>query len=498
MTSTDTSGAITGPRSGPPAFHLLSKPTGATCNLDCAYCFFLSKEMLYPGSRFRMADELLETYIRQLIEAHRTPYVTVAWQGGEPTLMGVDFFRRSIEYVERYRRPGMSVEYTIQTNGTLIDDDFAAFFKANDFLVGISIDGPPAMHDAYRVDRGGAPTSDRVLKGLAALKGQGVEFNVLTTLHHANADHPLEVYRYLRDEVGARFMQFIPIIERLPGPTVDVPLDQLELSPGLAQKAPWRSWRDRPLYRQEGSLVTDRSVTAEQYGSFLIGVFEEWVRRDIGEVYVQMFDVALANWHGEPPSLCIHSETCGTALALEHNGDVYSCDHFVEEGYKLGNITETPMAELVASPQQRAFGLAKRDSLPRFCRECDVRFACHGGCPKDRFIRTPDGEPGLNYLCAGYKAFFHHIDEPMRAMSALLRQNRAPSELVARYAARDAEIRTAVAKAGRNDPCPCGSGRKVKHCHGAAPVDLLRARAPTLAAGASAVGALLDERHSGR
>jgi uncharacterized protein len=459
-----------GSGAGPPAFHLLSKPTGATCNLDCEYCFFLSKEMLYPGSRFRMADELLETYVRQLIEAHRAPYVTVAWQGGEPTLMGVEFFQRSIEYVQRYRRPGMTVEYTIQTNGTLIDDDFAAFFKANDFLVGISIDGPPAMHDAYRVDRGGSPTSDRVLKGLEALKRHGVEFNVLTTLHHANADHPVEVYRYLRDEVGTRFMQFIPIIERLPTPTFDVPLEQLELSPGLAQRAPWRSWRDRPLYRQEGSLVTDRSVTAEQYGSFLIGVFEEWVRRDIGEVYVQMFDVALANWHGEPPTLCIHSETCGTALAMEHNGDLYSCDHFVEEGYKLGNITETSMAELVASPQQRAFGLAKRDTLPRYCRECDVRFACHGGCPKDRFIRTPDDEPGLNYLCAGYKAFFHHVDEPMRAMSALLRQGRAPSELVGRYAARDAEIRAAVAKAGRNDACPCGSGRKVKHCHGASSV----------------------------
>ncbi|MGZ6378620.1 MAG: anaerobic sulfatase maturase [Candidatus Limnocylindrales bacterium] len=453
---------------GPPAFHLLAKPTGATCNLDCEYCFFRSKEMLYPGSRFRMADELLEAYIRQLIEAHRTTWVTIAWQGGEPTLMGVEFFRRSVEYVERYRRPGMQVEYTIQTNGTLIDDDFAAFFKEHDFLVGISVDGPPAMHDAYRHDRGGAPTSDRVLRGLDALQRHGVEFNTLTTLHHANADHPREVYRYLRDELGSRFMQFIPIIERLPAPVLDVPLDQLGLSPGLARKAPWRSWRDRPLYRQEGSLVTDRSVTAEQYGAFLIGVFEEWVRRDIGNVYVQMFDVALANWHGEPPTLCIHSETCGLALALEHNGDLYSCDHFVEEDYRLGNITTTPLAELVASDRQQAFGLAKRDTLPRYCRECDVRFACHGGCPKDRFIRTPDGEPGLNYLCAGYKAFFHHVDGPMREMSGLLRQGHAPAELMATYATRDAALRSAVARASRNDPCPCGSGRKVKHCHSSA------------------------------
>jgi uncharacterized protein len=452
---------------GPPGFHLLAKPTGATCNLDCEYCFFLSKEMLYPGSRFRMADEMLEAYIRQLIEAQRVPFVTIAWQGGEPTLMGIDFFRRSVEYVERYRRPGMTVEYTIQTNGTLIDDDLAAFFKEHDFLVGISIDGPPAMHDTYRVDRGGKPTFERVRRGLDRLREHGVEYNTLTTLHHANADHPVEVYRFLRDECGSRFMQFIPIIERLPAPQVDVALEDLGLAPGLAQKAPWRSWRDRPLYRQEGSLVTDRSVTAEQYGSFLIGVFEEWVRRDIGSVYVQMLDVALANWHGEPPMLCIHSETCGTALALEHNGDLYSCDHFVEEGYRLGNITETPLAELVASEQQLAFGLAKRDTLPAYCRSCDVRFACHGGCPKDRFIRTPDGEPGLNYLCAGYKAFFHHVDGPMQAMSGLLRQGRAPAELMTRYAAEDARIAAELRGLGRNDACPCGSGHKVKHCHGA-------------------------------
>ena len=468
MNPAETSIPAQTPTDGPLGFHMLAKPTGATCNLDCAYCFFLSKEMLYPGSRFRMADELLETYIRQLIEAQRVPYVAIAWQGGEPTLMGADFFRRAHAYVEKYRRPGMQVEYTIQTNGTLIDDELAAQFKEHDYLVGISIDGPPAMHDAYRVDRGGAQTSERVLRGLETLKRHGVEFNTLTTLHRANADHPREVYRYLRDEVGSRHLQFIPIIERLPAPRIDVTLDQIELSPGLAREAPWRSWRDRPLYRQAGDLVTDRSVTPDRVRRLPEhDFFDEWVRRDIGTVYVQMFDVALANWHGEPGGLCVFEPTCGGALALEHNGDVYSCDHFVEEGYQLGNITETPMAELVASPAQREFGRDKLDSLPQFCRDCDVRFACHGACPKDRFIRTPDGEPGLNYLCSGYKAFFHHVDEPMRAMSALLRQGRAPSELMAVYATRDADLRAAVTKAGRNDQCPCGSGRKVKHCHGA-------------------------------
>ncbi len=232
----------------------------------------------------------------------------------------------------------------------------------------------------------------------------------------------------------------------------------------------WTSWRDRPLYTQSGDSVTDRSVTASQYGAFLIGVFEEWVRGDVGTVYVQMFDVALANWYGEPPGLCVHSKTCGLALAMEHNGDVYSCDHFVEPAYRLGNILETPMIELVASPQQQEFGQDKFDTLPRYCRECDVRFACHGGCPKDRFILTPDGEPGLNYLCAGYKAFFHHVDQPMRFMSEMLRRNRAPSEIMQVYAANDrrqADARQELfARAGRNDPCPCGSGKKFKQCHG--------------------------------
>ncbi len=451
----------------PPAFHLLAKPTGATCNLDCAYCFFLSKEMLYPGSRFRMADALLEEYIRQLIEAHQTPDVQVAWQGGEPTLMGQPFFERSIELVEKYRKPGMRVAYTIQTNGTLIDDDWAAFFKRHHFLVGISIDGPQALHDAYRVDKGGQPTFDKVMRGLATLQAHGVEYNTLTTLHRANADHPVEVYRFLRDECKSNFIQFIPIIERVPVGA----LDQLDLAvqlvaPGQVSTAPWSSWRDRPLYTQDGSLVTDRSVRPEQYGDFLIGVFEEWVRRDIGTVYVQMFDVALANWVGEPSGLCVHSKTCGLALAIEHNGDLYSCDHFVEPAYRLGNILETPMIELVASPPQQKFGADKFDALPAYCRACDVRFACHGGCPKDRFIRTPDGEPGLNYLCAGFQRFFRHVDAPMRSMAELLRQQRAPAELMRHYQARDRQLVEAFAAAGRNDPCPCGSGKKFKQCHG--------------------------------
>ncbi len=437
----DVGTVLTMPEDTPPAFHLLAKPTGAVCNLDCRYCFYLSREKLYPGSRFRMADDLLETYIRQLIESHRTPEVTVAWQGGEPTLMGLDFFKLSVEYAEKYKRPGQRIVHTMQTNGTKLDDEWCAFLNEHEFLVGLSVDGTREQHDAYRVNRGGTGTFDQVMRGWRLLKQHGVDLNILCTVHAANADDPLEVYRFFRDELEAAFIQFIPIVERI--------------NP------------DGSTLLQEGDTVTDRSVKAEQYGRFLVEVFEEWVRRDVGRVYVQMFDVALASWVGAPSGLCVFSETCGHALALEHNGDVYSCDHFVEPKYLLGNIDETHMIELVASDQQRRFGQDKLDTLPRCCQECEVRFACHGGCPRNRFIETPDGEGGLNYLCAGYKMFFDHVDRPMRMMADLLRGGRAPAEIMASYVAGDRERSDPFADAGRNDPCPCGSGRKYKKCHGA-------------------------------
>jgi uncharacterized protein len=437
------------PGEAPAAFHVLAKPTGAICNLDCSYCFFLSKELLYPGSRFRMAEELLETYLGQLLEAHAAaPEVVVAWQGGEPTMMGLEFFRRSVELAAGMARPGQQILHTIQTNGTLLDEEWGAFFAEHRFLVGLSIDGPREIHDTYRLDKGGKPTFDRVMAGLDVLRRHGAEWNALTTIHAANQGHGREVYRFLRDDCGARFMQFIPIVERATAETLP------SANTGWGDRAD-----DRPLYTLEGDLVTDRTVSPAGYGRFLIDVFETWVRRDIGEVYVQMFDVALANWFGEPPGLCVHSETCGLALALEHTGDLYSCDHFVEPRYRLGNIRETKLLDLVVLPQQQAFGLAKRDALPRFCRECDVRFACHGGCPKDRFATTPDGEPGLHYLCPSYKDLFLHIGPVMEEMTSLLRADRAPSEVVARVRADDA-------RRGRNDPCPCGSGRKWKRCHG--------------------------------
>jgi uncharacterized protein len=424
------------PVGAPPAFHLLAKPTGAICNLDCAYCFFLDKEVFYPGSKFRMSDDVLEQYIRQLIEAHQTNDVNIAWQGGEPTLMGLDFFRRTMALVEKYRRPGMRFLHTMQTNGTLLDDEWAAFFKEHGFLIGISIDGPRPLHDVYRVDKGGRPTFDKVMRGLRLLQKHGVEYNILTTVNRVNGDYPLEVYRFLRDEAGTDWMQFIPVVERIN-------------ADGLT------------LY-QEGSKVSERSVRPEQFGRFLSAIFDEWVRHDVGRIYVQTFEATLRNWLGMGASgMCVFNETCGTGLAIEHNGDVYSCDHFVEPGYLLGNIQEQHMIELVASPQQLRFGQDKRDMLPRYCLECDVRFACHGECPKNRFIETPDGEPGLNYLCAGFKAFFHHVDFPMKLMAGLLRRDREAKEVMA-------ILERAFAGVQRNDPCPCGSGRKFKLCHGQA------------------------------
>ena len=424
-------------QTAPPAFHLLAKPTGAICNLDCTYCFFLSKEALYPGSKFRMTDEVLEDYLRQYIEAQQIPEVTISWQGGEPTLMGLEFFQKSVELVEKYKKPGMQVSYAMQTNGTKLDDAWGEFLKAHNFLMGISIDGPPAIHDYYRKDKGGRGSFDQVKRGLDFLKKHKVDFNILCTVHAGNGDRPLDVYRYFRDELAAEFIQFIPIVER-----------------------------DNKTGFQEGARVTKRSIQSKQYGQFLSAIFDEWIKADVGRVYVQIFDVALGAWYGQPPSLCIFAPTCGNALALEHNGDLYSCDHFVEPNYFLGNIQEENMLELVASEQQRKFGRDKLDTLPRYCHECEVRFMCNGGCPKNRFIQTPDGEVGLNYLCAGYKHFFNHIDFPMRIMAYLLRQNRPPAEVMQIFPTEKTRIQEAIAKANHNDPCPCGSRKPIKQCHG--------------------------------
>lgn len=421
----------------PSAFHLMTKPRGAICNLDCKYCYFLSKEKLYPNSTFRMSDNLLEEYIRQYIEAQQINHVTFAWQGGEPTLMGVEFFRTAVGYQQKYKKADMHITNALQTNAVTLDDAWCEFFAENDFLIGVSLDGPQDIHDFYRVDKGGNPTFDKVMAGIRLLQKHKVEFNILTTVHAANEARGLELYRFMRDEVGTQFIQFIPIVER-----------------------------DNETGYQEGEAVTERSITAEGYGQFLIDIYEEWVRRDVGKVYVQIFDVALAGYSGYSPGLCVFDETCGLAMAMEHNGDVYSCDHYVEPDYKLGNIMDIPLDEIVVMDKQVAFGNAKRDSLPQYCQQCEVRFVCNGGCPKNRFIKTPTGEDGLNYLCAGYRAFFNHIRPTMRFMATELAHQRPPSNVMLQMARFDAELEKVFAKTGRNELCPCGSGKKFKRCHG--------------------------------
>lgn len=433
----------------PARFHILAKPSGSTCNIDCTYCFFLSKEALYPNSRSRMSDETLDSYIRQLLESHETPEVTVAWQGGEPTLMRIGFFRRALEAIDKYRRPGQTVKQTFQTNGLLVDDEWAAFFRDNGILVGLSVDGPKDIHDTYRKDRRGKGTFDLVMRGLDCLKAHGVDFNILCTVNAANQHRGREVYRFFRDTLGATWIQFIPIIERATPETLPIANRGWSEGPG----------GQRLLYTQTGDLVTERSVAPRAYGQFLIDIYEDWLRHDVGRVFVQMFDVTLESYFNRH-LLCIHAPTCGFGPALEHNGDVYTCDHFVEPAYKLGNLHDTDLADLVASPEMRRFGLDKRDKLTGQCRACPVRQLCNGGCPKDRFVASKGGEAGHNYLCEGLELFYRHTRASMMAMAHLIRSDRSPAEMIALVRAEDA-------RRGSDAPCTCGSGRLLATCHGA-------------------------------
>jgi uncharacterized protein len=424
----------------------MTEPVGPICNLDCKYCFYLEKEKLYPAKpNWAMPDDVLESYIRQYVEAQSVPVISFAWQGGEPTILGVAYFRKIVALQQKYAA-GRRIENAFQTNGILLDDDWGEFLAENKFLVGLSIDGPRELHDCYRVDEGGQPTFDRVLRGLGYLKKHGVEFNTLTVVNRKNSQHPFRVYRFLK-EIGSGFMQFIPIVERVAARPSSEGL--VLIGPGSSQAAKVSAWSVEPL----------------QFGKFLCAIFDDWVRQDVGKYFIQIFDVALESWLGLDQSLCVFRQTCGSALAIEHNGDLYSCDHFVYPENKLGNIMEQPLASLVNSPAQQKFGLDKRDTLPRYCRECEVRFACNGECPKHRFSRTPDGEEGLNYLCAGYKLFFHHIDPYMRFMAEELRHHRAPANVMEWVRLRESRL-PAKKSPGRNDPCPCGSGQKFKKCCG--------------------------------
>ncbi len=377
-------------------FHVMTKPIGPICNLDCEYCFYLKKEDLYPETKsFRMTDDVLETYVRQYIEAQPTNEVVFAFQGGEPTLMGLHFFEKVIAYQKQYKRRGMTIQNTLQTNGTLLNDDWAIFLKQHNFLVGISLDGPPKLHDKYRFDKQGRPSHEQVVRGIRYLQAHQVDYNILCVVNEHNAQKPVEIYNYIKS-LDVDFIQFIPIVEHF----------------------------------GNGDHVSPRSVGAKQYGQFLSAIFDEWVQKDVGRIFVQIFDIALEAWLGYNPSLCIFNETCGSALALEHNGDLYSCDHYVEPEYLVGNINQQTMKELIESDFQIKFGNDKKDTLPQYCLDCEVKFMCNGGCPKNRFIKTPDGEDGLNYLCEGYRHFFNHIDQPMKLMAAALERGQPAASIM--------------------------------------------------------------------
>ena len=393
----------------------MTKPVGAACNLDCRYCYYLEKEKLYPiGAGLRMTPALLEEYVRQYISSQDVPEISFAWQGGEPTLLGVDFFRQAVAFQQKYAA-GKRINNALQTNGVLLDDEWCEFFTANKFLIGLSLDGPRELHDRYRVDKAGKSSFDRVLRGLEFLKKHNTEFNTLTVVNRANSQQPVEVYRFLK-ETGSQFLQFIPLVERKPNASAKELVFDYSEPPQAGKWSP-------------SEPVTAASVESRQYGEFLVKIFDEWVRQDVGKVFVQLFDAALGSWMGASASLCVFAETCGTALVLEHNGDLYACDHYVYPRYKLGNLLNQSLGEMVNSPAQRKFGTDKQATLPKYCRACEVRFACNGECPKHRFLRTIDGAPGLNYLCAAYKRFFSHVDGSMRAMAELVRRGQ-PAALI--------------------------------------------------------------------
>lgn len=428
-----------------PGLHVLAKPIGPLCNLACEYCFYLEKKGLYrAGDSFRMSDAVLERFIEQYVAASPHPEIGFGWQGGEPTLMGLDFFQRVVELQRKHCPPERQITNAFQTNGVLLDDAWCEFLQREGFLVGLSVDGPRALHDRYRVDRSGEPTFERVLHALELLKRHGVEYNTLTVVHRENSQQPLETYRFLK-EAGSRFLQFIPLVERCS-------------ADGSLAGPP------SPRAGADDSRVTDWSVRPEDYGHFLCTIFDEWVRRDVGDVYVQLFEIQVAIRLGLPSSLCLFAPTCGRSLVVEHGGDVYACDHYVYPQYLRGNILERSLIDCAGTAAQRKFGRDKRDELPRACRECDVRFACHGECPKHRFATTSDGEAGLNYLCPAYKRFLRHIDPKLRGIADLLRRGLPADLIMDPRTPREAAAPPSGPRVGRNAPCPCGSGRKYKRC----------------------------------
>ncbi len=408
-------------------FQIFAKPGGSICNLRCRYCYYLKKEDLYPkGEPFRMSESVLEEYIIQHIDASSGPVITFSWHGGEPTLLGIDYFRKIVALQRKHQPPNRRIANGLQTNGTLLDEDWCRFFAAEGFAIGLSLDGPQEMHDRYRVTKSQNLTHEQVIRGYRLLREHRIECDILCVVHAQNVKYPTEVYRFFK-KIKAEFVTFLPLVEPQP---------------------------------DEGDGVSPRTVPAEALGNFLCTIFDEWMRQDIGRIRVQIFEESARIAFGQEHALCVFRKTCGDVPVIEHNGDFFSCDHFVDAEHRLGNIQETPLVNFIEDPAQKAFGQAKWNTLPRYCQVCGVLGMCHGGCPKDRILRTPDGEAGLNYLCAGYKRFFTHCQPFVSELSALLR----PQPLERQMPLAQAEPVRPIPKAGRNDPCPCGSGRKYKRC----------------------------------
>lgn len=388
--------------------YLMAKPAGAACNLRCSYCYYLEKRDLYQGSSQLMDEETLELFIKEYIEAQTTPEVMFIWHGGEPLLRPIAFYQRALELQQRYAK-GRKIDNCIQTNATLLTDEWCKFLQKNNFLVGVSIDGPRHMHDALRKRAQGEGSYSDVIRGIRLLAKYHIEWNAMATVNAINVEHPMEFYRFFRDELECRYLQFTPVVERT------------HILEG----------RCRLLHGSEpDGVVTPYSVTAKQWGEFLCAIFDEWVRNDVGEMFVQLFDTTLANWVGAPAGVCTMSKYCGQGAAIEHNGDVYSCDHFVFPEYKLGNIHDNSLISMMYGTKQREFGEAKYRSLPKQCRKCKYEFACHGECPRNRFISTADGQHGLNYLCEGYHAFFTKAHKAMDYMSQQLKQGLPPANVM--------------------------------------------------------------------
>lgn len=389
--------------------YVMLKPAGAHCNLACKYCYYLEKNKLYPtAQRHLMSDEMLEQFTREYIEAQTMSQVLFTWHGGEPLLRSIDFYRKALSLQQKYAG-GRRIDNVIQTNGTLLTDEWCEFFAQNHWLVGISIDGPQPDHDHYRLTAAGKPSWKKVMQGIKLLKKHGVEWNAMAVVNAYNANHPLEFYRFFKEN-GCQFLQFTPIVERLTrhedGRTLASLADKDEIS------------------------LSEASVTPEQWGYFLCAIFDEWVRKDVGKIFVEIFDCTLANWMGISPGICAYSKECGHAGVMEHNGDVYSCDHFVFPEYKLGNIRDHSLIDMLYGEQQQEFSRLKHSSLPRQCRECDMEFACHGECPKNRFMKDKYGDSGLNYLCPGYYHYYQHVAPYMDYMKQELMSQRPPSNIM--------------------------------------------------------------------